>query len=240
MHITRNIICFVMLTVFAVQYTESQEPVSSKEDTKLVKMGIGFQSGIRFHQPDQLNEFVTNLYDAFVSEYVDGPTGKKKLGPGVFITLNGTFDIGPVFSAVPFGQGMWAGKQFFVSGGPAGNIHINTYTAMGGLNLWARVLNLNVFKLRLGTGIYGTYTIANITGDIRHQRIYGKGIGGRALLGSEYKLNETVTLTFDCGLSFGKTNLYDDKIRVSGIPVSYPSKLDHLGFELFPGVMFYF
>lgn len=231
-----------MLSVFAVYNAESQESISSqKSDDKLVKIGIGFQTGVRFHQPKQVNDFITDVYDAFIADYIDGSVEKKNLGPGVFITANGTIDIGPVFSVAPFAQGMWAGKQLFISGGPAGNIHINTYTAMGGLNLWVRVINQEIFKLRIGGGFYGTYTYLNATGDIPHRRISGSGFGGRALLGSEYHINDKIALTFDCGLPFGKSELHHSgKMKVSGETVSYPDELDHFGFELTPGIMFYF
>ena len=38
----------------------------------------------------------------------------------------------------------------YYTGGPAANIHVNTYTAMGGLNLWVRAINQELFKLRIG------------------------------------------------------------------------------------------
>lgn len=238
MHIMRNcILCFVMVSVFSANKAESQPATSQK----LLKTGIGFQLGVRFHQPDQINQFITDIYDAFLTDYIAGPVEKKSLGPGVFLSVNGTFDIGPLFSAVPFAQSMWAGKQMYFTGGPAANIHVNSYTAMGGLNLWLRVLNQEVFKLRIGAGVYGTYTYVTTTGDIAHRRIRGSGAGGRVLLGSEFKLNEKTVLTFDCGLPFGKSKLYYfDELKVAGIPVTYPEKMNHLGFELSPGIMFYF
>lgn len=243
MHIIRNcILSFAMVSVFAVYNAESQEPVSlQKVDAKPVKPALGIQAGVRFHQPEQINNFITDIYDAFISDYVSGPVKKQNLGPGVYLSLNPTLDIGKVFSVVLFAQGMWAGKQIYVIGGPAGNINVNTYTAMGGLNLWVRVINQNVFKLRIGAGIYGAYTYLYATGDIPHRRLSGSGIGGKALLGSEYRLNEKIGLTLDCGMTFGKSNQYaDDPLKVSGIPVKYPTELDHLGFELTPGVVFYF
>lgn len=239
MHIIKNsLICFAMVSVLAIQNAQSQEQVKSE---KLLKTGIGFQLGVRFHQPDQINDFITDIYNAYVSEYVEGPIEKKTLGPGAFLSINGTFDIGPLFSAVPFVQSMWAGKQLYISGGPAGNIHVNSYTAMGGLNLFVRVLNQDSFKLRIGAGVYGTYTYVQTTGDVPHRRIGGSGAGGRGILGSEYRLNDKITLTLDCGVSFGKSKLYiGDPLKISGRPIVYPTKLDHLGFELTPGVMFYF
>ncbi len=239
MHIIRScILCFVMVSVFVVQKAESQAPAASE---KLLKTGIGFQLGVRFHQPDQINQYITDLNDAFLHEYIAGPIEKKSLGPGVFLSVNGTFDIGPLFSAVPYVQSMWAGKQMYFTGGPAANIHVNTYTAMGGLNLWLRVVNLDVFKLRVGAGAYATYTYVSTTGDVLHRRIRGSGAGGRVLLGTEFRLTEKTALTFDCGVPFGKSKLYHfEPMEVEGIDVSYPEKLDHLGFELTPGIMFYF
>jgi len=239
MHIIRNsILCFVMVSVFVAQKAESQVLAASE---KLLKTGIGFQLGVRFHQPDQINQYITDLNDAFLQKYVAGPIEKKSLGPGVFLSVNGTFDIGPLFSAVPFAQSMWAGKQMYYTGGPAANIHINTYTAMGGLNLWVRAINLELFKLRVGAGVYATYTYLSTTGDVLHRRIRGSGVGGRALLGTEFRLNEKTALTFDLGVPFGKSKLYSfDPMKVDGIAVKYPKKMDHLGFELSPGIMFYF
>ena len=239
MHIIRNsILCFVMVSVFVVQKAESQTPATSE---KILKTGIGFQLGVRFHQPDQVNQYITDLNDAFLQKYVEGPIEKKSLGPGAFLSVNGRFDIGPLFSAVPFAQSMWAGKQMYYTGGPAANIHVNTYTAMGGLNLWVRAINQELFKLRIGAGVYGTYTYVTTTGDVLHRRIRGSGVGGRALLGTELRLNEKTSLTFDCGVPFGKSKLYHfDPMTIDGIKIKYPKKLDHLGFELSPGVVFYF
>lgn len=239
MHIIRNsILCFVMVSVFVVQKAESQTPATSE---KILKTGIGFQLGVRFHQPDQVNQYITDLNDAFLQKYIYGPIEKKSLGPGVFFGVNGIFDIGPFFSAIPFAQSMWAGKQMYFTGGPAANIHVNTYTAMGGLNLWVRVVNLELFRLRIGAGAYATYTYLSTTGDVLHRRIRGSGAGGRALLGTEFRLTENTVLTFDCGVPFGKSKLYYfDPMEVDGIVIKYPKKLDHLGFELSPGIVFYF
>lgn len=239
MHSIRScILCFVMVSVFVAQKAESQVPATSE---KLLKTGIGFQLGVRFHQPDQVNQYITDLNDAFLQGYIAGPIEKKSLGPGVFLSVNGIFDVGPLFSAVPFAQSMWAGKQMYFTGGPAANIHVNSYTAMGGLNLWLRVINQEILKLRIGAGVYGTYSYVATTGDVLHRRIKGSGAGGRGLLGTEFRLNEKTVLTFDFGVPFGKSKLYaTDPMKVDGVAVKYPNKLDHFGFELSPGIVFYF
>ena len=64
-----------------------------------------------------------------------GPIEKKAWARGIF-KRERDIRYWSAFSAVPFAQSMWAGKQMYYTGGPAANIHVNTYTAMGGLNLW--------------------------------------------------------------------------------------------------------
>ncbi len=213
----------------------------SSPDTRLVKAGIGFQSGIRFHRPDEFNEFVTDIWNSSLENIADASVDTKSIGPGVFLTLNGTIDIGSRFHITPFAQGMWAGKQFYLRGGMIKDIYINTYTAMGGLNLWVRILNYERATFRLGAGGYGAYTIAWITGDISKTKLSGSGYGVRGLLGTEIRLGKAV-ITLDCGVPYGLTKLFIRKgaLGESRSPVRYPSQLDHLGFEVCPGVLFYF
>ncbi|MBN1308283.1 MAG: hypothetical protein JXA18_10225 [Chitinispirillaceae bacterium] len=207
----------------------------------ILKKGIGIQSGIRFHRPKKFNEFLTDYYNAFIPENLSVPVDKKSIGPGLFLTLNGTIDIGPLFHVTPFAQGMWAGKQFYFRGGLVKDVHINTYTAMGGLNLWVRVLNREKFTLRLGAGGYGAYTIASVTGDISGTRVSGGGFGLKGLLGTELRLNRHLVLTFDCSVPYGGSKIKNKgSLRTPGAPVKYPTRLEHVGFELLPGVMFYF
>lgn len=220
---------------------EKQRKKPATKKGVLLEKGIGIQSGIRFHRPKKFNDFLTEYYNAFIPENLVGPVDKKSIGPGLFLTLNGTFDIGPLFQVTPFAQGMWAGKQIYFRGGLTKDVHINSYTAMGGLNLWVRLLKGDRTTLRLGAGAYGAYTIVSFTGDIAGTRVSGGGFGFKGLLGTELRLNQRVVLTFDCGVPYGVSKIKNHgSLRTPGPSVKYPSKLEHFGFELLPGVMFYF
>jgi hypothetical protein len=212
----------------------------SSTDNGLLRAGIGVQCGVRFHRPHAFNAFVTDLWYAYIAEKYDKPD-KKRIGPGVLLTLNGTVDIGPLFHVTPFLQGMWAGKQFYFRGGLVKDFHVNTYTAMGGLNFWIRILNRERFAIRLGAGGYAAHTIVSFTGDLSETRISGTGYGLRGLLGTEVRLNRQVVLTLDCSVPYGVSELSNKgRLKTSGASVSYPTKLEHNGFELNPGIMFYF
>jgi hypothetical protein len=206
-----------------------------------VRAGIGFQSGIRLHQPDKFNAFVTDIWNSTINDIADISVYTKTIGPGVFFTLNGTIDIGSRFQVAPFAQGMWAGKQFYFRGQVDKNIYINTYTALGGLNLWVRLFTIGNVSFRLGTGGYGAYTIASISGDIKKTQLAGSGFGGRTLLGVKLPLGKAV-VTLDGGVSYGYTKLSHRKgdLGLSQYPIRYPSRLDHWGFEMCPGILFYF
>jgi hypothetical protein len=221
--------------------TLKEQKDQSSPDTRLVKAGIGFQSGIRFHRPDEFNEFVTDIWNSSLENIADASVDTKSIGPGVFLTLNGTIDIGSRFHITPFAQGMWAGKQFYLRGGLIKDIFINTYTAMGGLNLWVRVLDYERATFRLGAGGYGAYTIAWVTGDISKTKLSGSGYGVRGLLGTEIRLGKAV-ITLDCGVPYGLTKLFLREGNPGGSrsTIRYPSQLDHLGFEVCPGILFYF
>lgn len=221
--------------------TEKRQTSPTTENGIALKKGIGIQSGIRFHRPETFNTFLTEYWSSFIPEQYDGSVAKKRIGPGLFLTLNGTIDIGPLFHITPFAQGMWSGKQFFFRGGVVKDVHVNSYTGMGGLNLWVRLLNHERITLRLGAGAYGGYTIVSFTGDINGNRISGGGYGFRGLLGTELRLNRHVVLTFDCSVPYGVSKITNDgSLKTPGGSVEYPSKLEHFGFELLPGVMFYF
>ena len=61
MHIIRNsILCFVMVSVFVVQ----GRIADTSNIRKILKTGIGFEQ-CQFHQPDQVNQYITDLNDAF-------------------------------------------------------------------------------------------------------------------------------------------------------------------------------
>jgi hypothetical protein len=221
--------------------TPQQQKDNVAQGNSLVRTGIGFQSGIRFHQPDKFNAFVTDIWNSSINDIADISVYTKTIGPGVFFTLNGTIDFGSRFQVTPFAQGMWAGKQFYFRGQVDKNIYINTYTALGGLNLWVRILTIGKVAFRLGTGGYGAYTIAGITGDIINTRLSGSGFGGRTLLGAQLPIGKAV-ITLDGGVSYGYTKLSHKKgdLGLSKSPIRYPSRMDHLGFELCPGILFYF
>jgi len=212
---------------------------SSNDD--FIVWGIGVQCGVRFHDPETFNDFTTDLWDAFLTNNVYTPDERKHIGPGVFLSLNGTIDIGRYFQVAPFAQGMWAGKQFYFRGDIHEDLFVNTYTAMAGINLWARLLKFDPVTIRLGAGGYGAHTIVSVQGDLDETKTSGGGYGIRALLGSEYRLNDLIMLTLDCSYSYGASFLkHAGHFNVSGVSVQYPEKLEHSGFELFPGVMFYF
>jgi hypothetical protein len=217
--------------------SQEQQPESS-----LLKMGIGLQCGIRFHQPEEYNDFVTDIWNSILAEHVYAPVDEKRIGPGALLALNGTFDIGTLVTVIPFVQGMWAGKQFYFRGAEVKDVHINTYTAMGGLNVLIRVINREAFTIRLGAGGYGTRTITRITGDAFTTIFGGNGYGFKGLLGTEMRLSKDVVLTFDCAVPYGKAEFKkrSDITATSGYTVRYPTRFDHFGFEVCPGVVFYF
>jgi hypothetical protein len=221
--------------------TQKQHDQTSK-DKGLLKKGIGIQCGIRFHRPKKFNDFVTDMWNSYLADISYSAGVKKTVGPGLFLSLNGTIDIGPLFQITPFAQGMWAGKQFYFTGGLIKDIHVNTYTAMGGLNLWVRVLKYKRITLRLGAGGYGAHTIVSFTGDISETKISGSGWGIRGLLGTELRLTQQVVITLDCSVPYGVSKLNGSgQLKTSGSSsVDFPSKFEHFGFEIFPGVMFYF
>jgi hypothetical protein len=203
------------------------------------KAGIGVQSGIRYHQPEKFNDFTTDIWISELTNAIDTHAAAKSIGPGVFLTLNGAIDIGSRFQAAPFAQGMWAGKQFFFRGGQTKDIYINTYTAMGGLNLWVRIFDNEKTTLRIGLGGYGASTMAWITGAISVVRLWGIGFGARGLIGSEIRLGRKAVLTLDCSVPYGRVKLNHKKGDI-GAPVRYPSFLDQFGVEFCPGILFYF
>lgn len=248
-NVRKGVLCLVMVSLFSVNAqsqgsaaTASQptQGVATVQSGKLVRAGLGIQCGVRFHGPDAFNDFVTDVWNAYLEENIYTPADDKSIGPGVFLGLYGSIDIGPVFSVSPVVQGMWAGKQFLVRGGRVGDVHINTYTAMGGLNLWARAVTTGIFSLRAGAGVYATHTIATITGDITHDRLSGTGVGFRGLLGTEFRVSDNMMVTFDCGVPFGKSEFNEGDISVCGRDVDYPEEFEHLGFELSPGIRIYF
>lgn len=222
-----------------VQTTEVWTGSQIKEDNRLLKGGIGVQAGIRFHRPEEFNDFVSDVWNSIMEEKMYVPVDKKKIGPGLFMTLNGTFDIGNYFQAAPFAQGMWAGKLFRFRGGVLEDLHVNTLTAMGGLNLWCRVFNRDRFSIRLGAGGYGAYTIAYIKCDNSQTRLSGSGFGIKGLVGTELRLSRNVVLTMDCCVPWGITELKYQEEKLD-YQVRYPDEFQHLGFEIVPGIMFYF
>lgn len=210
-------------------------------ETKLVKSGIGFQTGVRFHNPENFNNFVTDVWNSLFAGYVALPLDEKKIGPGVFLTLNGTFDIGNYFQITPFAQGMWAGKWFFLEGARDEKLSIQTYTALAGVDLWGRVLRIDRYSLRLGAGAYGTHTIASFAGAMTETKISGRGYGFRGLAGTELKLTDHFTLTLDGSYPFGMAKLkVKGSVSTSGRRFPYPTKFEHSGFEICPGVVYYF
>jgi len=248
-NVRRGVLCLVMVSLFSVKAQsvgsaatapQPAQAAATVQSEKLVRAGLGIQCGVRFHGPDAFNDFVTDVWNTFLVENVYTPADEKSIGPGVFLAINGSIDIGPVFSASPFVQGMWAGKQFLVRGGRVGDVHINTYTAMGGLNLWARAVTTGIFSLRAGAGVYATHTIATITGDITHDRISATGAGFKGLLGTEFRVSDNLMVTLDFGVPFGKSDFNKGDISVCGTDVDYPEEFDYLGFEISPGIRFYF
>lgn len=205
-----------------------------------LKKGIGIQAGIRFHNPCGFNNFVTDLWRSYLSDYVFGEVDKKKVGPGVFLKLNGTIDLGSRFHITPFAEEMWAGKQFSFRGDIVNDLHFNTFTTMGGLNLWVRILNYDLMTLRLGAGGYAAYSVFKFSDDDWDFKLSGSGYGFRGLLGTEIRVNRQVTVTLDCSVPYGRSNLYDKDNKRKESPVKFPTKFEHGGFELTSGVMFYF
>jgi len=229
----------------AAQVSPSPAPVSVQQPEAtddFLRMGMGVQCGVRFHQPEEFNSFVSDLWNSFLTDNVYAPVDKKQIGPGVFLSLNGTFDIGSRFQVVPFAQGMWAGKQFYFRGGIIKDMFVNTYTAMGGVNLFFRVINQERYSIRLGGGGYGAYTIARITGDIDDTKLSGSGYGVRGLIGTEWRLNNRVVLTLDGGTSWGISEFSHTSgtLKASRPNITYPKEFAHFGIEVCPGVVFYF
>jgi hypothetical protein len=224
-----------------VNSTSPESIASPGRQERFLRMGIGFQCGIKFHQPEDINDFITAIWNSYLAEKVYVPVDKKNIGPGVLLAMNGTIDIGSFFQMTPFAQGMWAGKQFQFRGDPVGDIYFNTYTAVGGLNLWVHLVNRERFSIRLGAGGYATYTIVRLTGDVSHARVSGGGYGFRGLLGTELRLNSKAVLTLDGGVPYGKSRFHtEDGLKIAGTPINYPTEFKHFGFELCPGMMFYF
>ncbi|MBN1756788.1 MAG: hypothetical protein JW863_00635 [Chitinispirillaceae bacterium] len=228
--------------------TLEQQPASSGQtqdqqstEDEFVKKGIGVQCGIRFHNPKSFNNFVTEYWRSFLAGYVYGGVDKKKIGPGLFFMVNGTIDIGTCFHVTPYVGGMWAGKQFSFHGDLVNDLHVNTLSTLGGLDLWVRIVNGSRVTLRLGAGGFGAYTNLYFSDDNDEFKLSGSGYGFRGLVGTEVRVTDRVVVTLDCRVPYGLSNLYDkgQKDNVTP-PVDYPTKFEHVGFELSPGVMFYF
>jgi len=184
---------------------------------------------------------VTDIWTYTVYNTTDKKVVEKNISPGLLLKGKGMINLIPYLGIEPFAQGMWAGKLFSFEGDMTKDVYINSFTLTGGINLWLRLLPEKMVSIRIGAGGYGAYTMLKVTGDIGTMKMYATGYGGNGALGIDIRINRIV-VNLDLLVPFGFSDLGHQRGNLGIYPsmLDYPLKYKHLGFEISPGVTFYF
>jgi len=218
-----------------------EEPQEKLTEDLFLRIGLGLNIGVRFHFPEEINNFVTDIWTYAIYNTPDKKIVEKSISPGLLLKVKGLINPVRLLSIEPFAQGMWAGKIFSFQGGMTKQVNINSFTLTGGLNLWLKILPEKMVSLRIGGGGFAAYTVLKVSGDIETTKLYGTGYGGNAALGIDIKIQKTV-INLDIIVPFGFSELghRDGYLEMYPAVSDYPSEYVHTGFEICPGVTFYF
>ncbi len=218
-----------------------EEPREKSPDDQVLRIGLGLNFGVRFHSPEEINNFVTDIWTYTIYDTPDKKIVEKSISPGLLLKAKGLINPVRLLSIEPFVQGMWAGKMFSFQGGMTKEVHINSFTLTGGLNLWLKILPEKMVSLRIGGGGFAAYTMLKVTGDIKTTKLSGTGYGGNAALGIDITIQKTV-INLDIIVPIGFSELGHQHGYLEMYPAvsDYPSEYVHTGFEICPGVTFYF
>ncbi len=218
-----------------------EEPREKSPDDRALQIGLGLNIGVRFHFPEEINNFVTDIWTYAIYDTPDKKIVEKSISPGLLLKAKGLINPVRLLSIEPFAQGMWAGKMFSFQGGMTKQVNINSFTLTGGLNLWLKILPEKMVSMRIGGGGFAAYTVLKVTGDIETTKLYGTGYGGNAALGIDITIQKTV-INLDIIVPIGFSELGHKHGYLEMYPAvsDYPSEYVHTGFEICPGVTFYF
>ncbi len=222
--------------------TEPDTPQKQASPETPLRFGLGVNVGARFHSPNAVNAFVTDIWNYTIYNTLDKADAEKTISPGLLLTGKGMINPIPYLCIEPFVQGMWAGRLFSFEGAMNKDVYINSFTLTGGLNLWLRLLPEKLVSLRIGAGGFAAYTMLKVTGDIGTMKMFGYGYGGNGAIGIDVKINRIV-INLDLLVPFGISGLEHirgDDLGMYPIKTDNPAEYKHIGLEVCPGVTFYF
>lgn len=238
-------------TTETVAIKESKEEISktgSDDYSRLTwgsivsNIGVGLNIGARFHAPEKLNNYVTDVWLYSVFKSIKNKVDKQNLSPGVLIKIKGTMNLWNYLQVEPFSQFLWAGRIIKIRGYESKDIYINNNVISGGINcLFSYSLNSKL-SFKIGAGFVGVYSFLNVTGDIEKIKLKGPGYWGNGMTSVNYALGERLAVGIDLVVPFGMSRY----TRIEGEFSSYkslneyPRVCTYAGFEICPGIIYYF